>query len=130
LLAGQLGIAISPATDLTLGAVFQPYTAQNPVADEAYKGVYTLAGLQVGLGETHRVYLRPELGVVFRSWSGADVFVSSETSLAVGLAFGREWPLGSKTGLAVEGFFRLSGADELFTNLVGIGVSLVPVGAR
>ena len=129
-LSAQLGVAISPATDLTLGAAFQPFKAQNPVIDEAYTGIYTLAGLQVGLGETDRLYFRPELGLVFRSWSGSEVFVSSETSLAAGLAFGREWPLGRKTGLAIEAFIRLSGADELSTNLVGIGASLVPVGAR
>lgn len=130
LLTGQLGIAVSTATDLTLGATYQPFKAHNPVMDEAFTGVYTLAGLQVGLGETHRMYFRPELGLVFRSWSGSEVFVSSETSFAAGLAFGREWPLGRKVGLAVEAFFRVSGADELSTNLVGIGVSVVPVGAR
>ena len=130
LLNGQLGVAVSPAIDLTVGAAFQPFKADNPVADEAYTAVYTLAGLQIGLGETDRLYFRPELGLVFRSWSGSEVFVSSETSLAVGLALGREWPLGRKTGLAIEGFFRLAGADELSTNLLGIGVSFVPVGAR
>lgn len=130
LLTGQLGIAVSTATDLTLGATYQPFKAHNPVADEAFTAVYTLVGVHVGLGETHRGYFRPELGLVFRSWSGSEVFVSSETALALGLAFGREWPLGRKMGLVVEGFARLSGADELSTILLGIGVSVVPVGAR
>jgi hypothetical protein len=130
LLTGQLGVALSGRTDLTLALVVQPFKAQNPVLDEAYTGVYSLAGLQLGLGNQRRLYLRPELGLVFRSWSGSQVFTPSETSLAVGLALGREWPLSEKLGLAVEGSVRLSGADELSTTLVGLGLSLVPVGAR
>ena len=130
LLTGQFGVALSSRTDLTLELAVQPFKAQNPVRDEAFTGVFTLAGVQVGFGESRRVYLRPELGLVFRSWSGADVFVPSETGLAVGLAVGREWPVGAKVGVAVEGFGRLSGADELSTVLFGLGVSVVPVGAR
>jgi hypothetical protein len=130
LLTGQVGIPVSTRSHLTIGVVFQPFKAHNPVADERYSGVYSLAGLQVGLGQTRRFHVRPELGLVFRSWSGTEVFVSSETALALGLAFGREWPLGRKMGLAVEGFARLSGADELATVLLGIGVSVIPVGAR
>jgi hypothetical protein len=129
LLSGQLGFAISSGSHLTLGATFQPFKAHNPVADEAFTAVYTLAAVQLGFGKTRRTYLRPELGVVFRSWSGSEVFVDSETSLAAGLAFGREWPLGRKMGLAIESFIRLSGADELSTTMIGIGASLVPVGA-
>ena len=53
-------------------------------------------------------------------------FEWSPTSSAVG----REWPLGAKLGLNVEGFVRFSGADELSTTLVGLGLTLVPVGAR
>jgi hypothetical protein len=130
LLIGQLGVALSGRNDLTLALAVQPFKAQNPVLDEAYTAVYSLAGLQLGLGNQRRLYLRPELGLVFRSWSGSQVFTPSETSLAVGLALGREWPLSEKLGLAVEGSVRLSGADELSTTLVGLGLSLVPVGAR
>ena len=130
LLIGQLGVALSTRTDLTAGFVIQPYKAQNPVMDEAFTALYTLAGVQVGFGGSHRTYLRPELGLAFRSWSGSDAFVSSETGLAVGLAVGREWPVGAKVGVAVEGFGRLSGADELSTVLFGLGISVVPVGAR
>ena len=130
LLAGQLGAAVSDGTDLVVELAVQPFKAQNPVRDEAFTGVYTLAGVQVGFGESRRVYLRPELGLVFRSWSGSSVFVPSETGLAVGLGIGREWPLGAKLGLAVEGFVRLSGADELSTTLLELGGSLVPIGAR
>ena len=130
LLTGQFGVALSGRTDLTLELAVQPFKAQNPVRDEAFTAVYTLAGVQVGFGDRRRIYLRPELGLVFRSWSGTSVVVPSETGLAVGLGIGREWPLGAKLGLAAEGFVRLSGADELSTTLVGLGLSLVPIGAR
>jgi hypothetical protein len=130
LLIGQLGVATSSRTDLTLGLTVQPFKAHNPVGDEAYKAFYALGGLQLGLGKQRRLYLRPELGLVFRSWSGSQVVTPSETSLGVGLALGREWALSEKLGLAVEGSVRLSGADELSTRLIGLGLSLVPVGAR
>ena len=130
LLTGQLGAAVSDGTDLVVELAVQPFKAQNPVADEAFTAVYALAGVQLGLGESRRLYLRPELGLVFRSWSGSEVFVESENALAAGLAVGREWPIGGKLGLAVEVFLRFSGADELSTTLLGLGVSLVPIGAR
>jgi len=130
LLTGQLGAAVSDRTDLVVELAVQPIKAQNPVADEAFTAVYALAGVQLGRGESRRFYFRPELGLVFRSWSGSEVFVDSEIGLAAGLAVGREWPVGAKSGLAIEGFVRFSGADELSTTLLGLGVSLVPVGAR
>jgi hypothetical protein len=130
LLSAQLGFAVSHGNYLTLGAGFQPFKAHNPVADEAFTAVHTVAGVQLALGKARRFYLRPEVGAVFRSWSGSEVFVASETSLAVGLAFGREWPVGRKMGLALEGFARFSGADELSTTLMGLGLSFIPFGAR
>lgn len=130
LLTGQFGVALSSRTNLTLALAVQPFKAHNPVANEAFTAIYTLAGLEVGLGRRRRVYLRPELGLVFRSWSGTEVVVPSETGLALGVVIGREWPMSAKLGLATEGFVRLSGADELSTILVGLGFSLVPVGAR
>jgi hypothetical protein len=128
LLIGQLGVAISRRTDLTLGLAYQPFKAENPVIDEAYRAVYSLAGLEFALGKAARTYLRPELGLVFRSWSGSQAVVASETSLAAGLALGRKWRLSKNTGLALEGFIRLSGADELSTMLVGLGLSWTPIG--
>ena len=125
-----MGYAISTRTDLTVDVAAQPFKAQNPVADEAFRAVYGLAGVQVGVGRSRRVYLRPELGLVFRSWSGSQVFVSSETSLAAGLGVGGEIPVGRAVGLAPEAFVCVSGAEELSTVLVGIGVTVVPIGAR
>jgi hypothetical protein len=58
------------------------------------------------------------------------VFVSSETSPAAGLGIGGEIPVGRALDLAPEAFVRLSGAEELSTALVGVGISVVPVGAR
>jgi hypothetical protein len=130
LLTAQLGLVLSTRTDLTGDFVVQAFEAQNPVRDEAFTAVHTLLGVQVGLGELRRVYLRPELGLVFRSWSGADVFVSSETSPAVGFALGGEVALSASLGLVPEIFVRLSGADELSTALWGLAISVVPVGAR
>jgi hypothetical protein len=68
--------------------------------------------------------------LVFRSWSGSEVFVSSETSLAGGLGIGGEIPVGRALGIVAEAFARFSGAEELSTALVGLGLSVVPVGAR
>jgi hypothetical protein len=130
LVTGQFGIVLSTRTELTADFALQPFKAHNPVADEAFTGVYTMAGLQVGLGDSRRAYVRPELGVVFRSWSGSEVVTDSETGLAVGLAVGYEFPLAHSLGLATEAFVRLSGADELNTLLVGLGLGVVPVGAR
>ena len=130
LLTGQVGYALSTRTDLTVDVAVQPFKAHNPVADEAFTAVYSLGGLQVGLGASRRVYLRPEVGLVFRSWSGSEVFVSSDTSLAGGLGIGGEIPVGRALGIVAEAFARFSGAEELSTALVGLGLSVVPVGAR
>jgi hypothetical protein len=130
LLTGQVGYALSTRTDLTLDLAVQPFKAQNPVADEAFRAGYGLAGIQVGVGRSRRVYLRPEVGLVYRSWSGSQVFKASETSPAAGLGVGGEMPVGRALGLAAEAFVRLSGAEELSTALVGVGLSLVPIGAR
>jgi len=130
LLTAQLGLVLSTHTDLTGDFAVQPFKAQNPVRDEAFTAVHSLLGVQVGLSELRRVYLRPELGVVFRSWSGSDVFVSSETSPAAGFALGGEVALSATLGLAPEVFVRLSGANELSTTLWGLAISVVPVGAR
>jgi hypothetical protein len=61
LLTGQVGYALSTRTDLTVDVAVQPFKAHNPVADEAFTAVYSLGGLQVGLGASRRVYLRPEV---------------------------------------------------------------------
>jgi len=129
LLTGQVGYALSSRIDLTVDLALQPFKAHNPVRNEEFSAIYTLGGLQVGLGASRRVYLRPEVGLVFRSWSG-DVAVSSETSLVGGLALGAEMPVGRALGLAIETSVRLSGAEELETVLVGVGFALVPLGAR
>lgn len=55
-----------------------------------------------------------------------DVFVSSETSLAVDLPLGQSGPWGAN-GISRRGFFRLSGADKLSTNQVGIGLNRIDV---
>lgn len=130
LFSGQLGLVLSSRTDITAEFIVQPYKAQNPVRDEAFTAIYSLLGAQVGLGALYRTYLRPELGVVFRSWSGSNVFVSSETGLVVGVALGREIPFGTTLGLAPELFVLVSGADEPSTALFGLEISVVPVGAR
>jgi hypothetical protein len=44
LLTGQFGVALSSRTDLTLELAVQPFKAHNPVRDEAFTGVFTLAG--------------------------------------------------------------------------------------
>jgi hypothetical protein len=125
LFSGVLGLPLSHRTDLTAEVSWQPFKAHNPVADEAFRAVYGLAGVQVSLGSAWRVYVRPSLGVVVRSWSGSQVFVGSETSLAAALAIGAEFPAGQGLRVAPEAFARLSGAEELSTGLYGLGVSLM-----
>lgn len=129
-LTAQLGFVASTRADLTLDLAIQPFKARNPARGEAFTAVYSLLGVQVGLGALRRVYVRPELGVVVRSWSGSDVFVPSETSPAVGFALGGEVALSATLALAPELFVRLSGATELSTSLWGLAISVVPVGAR
>lgn len=128
--SGQLGLVLSGRSEVTLDVAFQPFTAQNPVRSEAYTARYAILGFQVGLGESRRTYIRPELGVVSRSWSGDDVWVSSDTGPVLGIAVGHEGAVGPRLGLASELFLRLSGGDELGTALWGLSLSLVPVGAR
>jgi hypothetical protein len=130
LLTGQLGLVLSSRTDLTADLVVQPFKAQNPLFDEAFTAVYALLGVQLGLGEQRRVYVRPELGLVHRSWSGSEKIVSSETSGAGGFALGGEVAVSRAVGLAPEVFVRLSGAEGLSTALWGLSVSVVPIGAR
>jgi hypothetical protein len=130
LLSGQVGDVLSTRTDLTLDLTLQPFKAQNPARGEAFQAIYGLAGLQVGLGHSRRVYLRPELGAVFRWWSGSDVYVSTELSPAAGFGIGKEFPFRRGLGLSAEGFVLRSGATELSTTLFGVGVSIVPIGAR
>ena len=127
---GQLGLVLSSRTDLTADLSVQPYKAQNPVRDEGFTAIYGLLGAQIGLGTLYRSYLRPELGVAFRSWSGSDVFVSSDAGPVAGLAFGREIPIGATLGLVPELFVRVSGGDGLSTTLFGLAISVLPVGAR
>lgn len=128
---GQLGLVLSSRTDITADFIVQPYKAQNPDADEGFTAIYGLLGAQIGLGRFHRTYLRPELGVVFRSWSGSEVFVSSDKALVAGVALGREIPLGTTLGLAPEVFLRvLVTAYEPDTAMFGLAIGVVPVGAR
>lgn len=129
-LQGQIGMVMSPRSELTADVTVQPFKAGNPVADESFTAIYSTLGLQVGLGSEYRTYLRPELGLVFRSWSGSEVFVSSETSLAAGVALGREISMRNKLGLAPEVFMRLSGAEELISTVLGISFNVVLAGAR
>lgn len=127
---GQLGLVLSNRTDITADFTVQRYKAQNPGRDEEFTATYGLLGAQIGLGTLYRTYLRPELGVVFRSWSGSDVFVSSETGLVAGVALGREMAMGATMGLVPELFVRVSGAEGLSTTLLGLAIGVIPVGAR
>jgi hypothetical protein len=130
LFTGQLGLVLSRRSEFTLDLALQPFKAKNPVRSEAYTAAYALLGLQLGLGESRRGYLRPEVGLARRSWSGADVWVSSDTGPVFGVAVGYESDVAARLGLASELFLRISGADELGTALFGLSLSIVPVGAR
>lgn len=130
LLTGLLGFPLSARTDLALDLVVQPFKAQNPARDEAYTTVYALLGVEIGLDARHRVFVRPELGAAFRSWSGTSVSESSETGVALGLVLGYGLPLGRSIGVVLEGAARLSGASELSTGLLSVGASFVFLGAR
>ena len=111
-------------TSLSAEMAVQPFKAHNPVADEAFRALYALAGVQIRMGAARRVYLRPAVGLVVRSWSGTQVAVGTEVSPAVGMAVGAEFRLSRSLDLAPEGFVRVSGANELSTALFGLGVSV------
>lgn len=116
---GQVAVVSSRSSDVTLEVLAQPFRVQNPNRDEAYRAVYGMFGWQKGGAGPGRTYFRPSLGLVYRPWSGTDVWVSSETSVALGLAVGREDARSSGIPLVTEAFVLISGADELATMLIG-----------
>lgn len=130
LLTGLLGFPVSGRSALALDITVQPFKAENPIRDEASTAVYMLAGLEVGLGQSRRAFVRPELGAVFREWSGTDVSQPSETSLAIGAVFGYSVGTGRKSAWVLEGGVRLSGAEELTSVLASLGISYTFAGAQ
>lgn len=129
LLTGLIGIPVSGRTALALDITVQPFKADNPAREEAFTAVYVLAGLEVGLGQSQRAFVRPELGAVSREWSGTDVWQPSETSIAIGAVFGYSIWAGRMSAWGVEGGIRLSGAEDLSSILASVGVSYTLMGA-
>lgn len=123
LLDAQLALRRSERTDIVLNFLAQPFRVQNPNRDEAYRAYHLMLGWQMGSSGFERVYVRPSIGVVHRPWSGTDVWVSSETSIVLGLAGGREAFRTSRPSVVIEGFALLSGAQELGTTLIGVTVA-------
>lgn len=130
LLVGQAGIVLSPRADFTVGVVLQPFHARSPLTDSSYTAIYTLVGAQVAFDQLYRVYLRPEVGLMFRSWSGGEVFGGSAMAPVAGAVLGGEIAIGNALGLAPELFVRVSGADDMRTMLWGVTINLVFLGAR
>lgn len=129
LLTGLLGFPVSGRSALALDITVQPFKADNPARDEAYTAVYMLAGLEVGLGQSQRAFVRPELGAVFREWSGTDVWQPAETSIAIGAVFGYSVWTGRMSAWVLEGGVRLSGAEGLSSVLASVGVSYTIMGS-
>ncbi|UCC83408.1 MAG: hypothetical protein JSW46_00310 [Gemmatimonadota bacterium] len=125
-IGGQFSAPMSRSLGFFLEGVWQPTKVENPhdVIDEAFSAFYLLGGLQFG-GED--AYLRPSVGVVWRSWSGADALEETETGLALGLAIGYEKPLGRLFHMSPELELRVSGAHGLSTYVLALQV---PVGWR
>ena len=120
-LGARLGIPVSPEVDLTADAILYPST---------FGGLFALAGVQIGLGERHRTFLRPMAGIVVAPLGGGGFWPDPSTALAVGISVGHESSLGERFGLVVEvGAGFSSGSDESDSALMA-GVQLVPLGAR
>ncbi len=82
-----LQVRLSPTrrAGLVFEAVLQPVGVRNPHFDETLRSLYTQVGIEIG----RRTYVRPSLGVAFRSWSGASAGEATSLAPAIGLAIGR-----------------------------------------
>lgn len=125
----QASFVTSPRSDVSFEVLAQPFRVQNPNRDEAFRAYYFMLGVQAGGRTAERVYLRPALGLVYRPWTGTDVWVASETSVALGVAGGFEFEPSWHWPIALEVFVLGSGADELSTSLLGISLNTF-TGAR
>ncbi len=101
----------------------QPYRIDNPVRQESFRSTYVLPSVE--LGAQAGPYLRLGVGGAHRSWSGPDVWVSSELSPAAGLAVGHEFKVAPNVSLSPEAFGRVSVGDEITTRLYGARVVVV-----
>jgi len=126
--AALFGFPTGGRADLALEINGQFFKAAPPVGDEAYTAFYVLAGSNIRLGSARRVFLRPSLGIVHRSWSGTEVVTETKTSFAMGIAVGSLARIGDGIGLGPELYIRFSRADEISTTLIGLQISFQPVG--
>lgn len=99
-LHARFGAGLSERTLFLLAAEVQPFKVENPVAAESYSSFYLLPSLQIYLSKAF--YVRPGLGLQFRSWSGESAITNSDSGPAFGLALGREIRLTPQWALAPE----------------------------
>lgn len=119
LIGGQVSFVTSRTCDFAMEVLAQPFRVQNPNRDEAFRAYHIMVGWQFGSASQDRLYIRPSVGMVHRPWSGTDVWVSSESSIALGVAIGVEQGYVGRIPLVTEAFVLLSGGDELSTTLIG-----------
>ncbi len=95
----------------------QPFRIQNPLRAEAFRVAYGLVSVQAFKG---RAYVRGGVGPAWYRYSGSDVFVEKDTSVATGLTLGYEWEGSLRSGL--EFYFRRgwSSDGELRSGLLGL----------
>lgn len=97
---GRIGVGMSDHVLLLLAAEIQPFNVENPARAEAFSSFYLLPSLQIYLSDAF--YLRPGIGLQFRSWSGEDPVAGSDSGPALGLALGHEFRLAPRLTLAPE----------------------------
>jgi hypothetical protein len=122
-IGGQLWVPMSRSLAFVLQGLWQPTEVENPheFIDEAFSAFYLLVGLEFG----NAPYVRPSVGPVFLSWSGADASEGTELGgFVLGFAVGSELPLGGPFHISPELELRVAPFEAY-------GVALqVPIGWR
>ena len=122
LFTGQLGLSILNRVALLIDLQYQPFKVENPVRAEAFQLTYLLGSLEVTIYKD--LFFRLGFGSAHFSWSGADVWVSSEKGLAGGFAFGWGLKKISKLKPALEVFLRGASVPELSATTIGLQATI------
>ncbi|UCC81671.1 MAG: hypothetical protein JSW46_11710 [Gemmatimonadota bacterium] len=126
-IGGQFWAPMTSSLAFVLEGVWQPTETEvecpQEFPDDAFSAFYLLGGLEVAV---KNAYVRPSVGLVFRSWSGADA-PGDEAGFALGFAVGSERPLGGRFHISPELEVRLSAEYGLRTYVFAFQV---PVGWR
>lgn len=97
------GITIH-ATAGAFEAGYQPFSTANPLGFEAFTALWVLVGPR--LGSRDGLFVRPQVGVQFRWWSGADPVVAQDRGVALGVVVGHDFRVQSGWAITPEFLVR------------------------